>query len=71
MSNLSILTGQIIQFDAVRTTDNVPINHLTFTWDWGDGNIQLAKGSIEHSTSGRWIDSNNDLQYVTDGFRRC
>ena len=44
MSNLSILTGQIIQFDAVRTTDNVPINHLTFTWDWGDGNIQSGKG---------------------------
>ena len=42
--NLSILTGQIIQFSAERTSDNVPINHLEFTWDWGDGNIEGGKG---------------------------
>ncbi len=42
--NLSILTGQIIQFSAERTTDNVPISHLEFTWDWGDGDIEGGKG---------------------------
>lgn len=42
--NLSILTGQIIQFNADRTTDNVPVNHLQFTWDWGDGNLEGGKG---------------------------
>lgn len=42
--NLSILTGQIIQFDAGRTTDNVPIGHLQFSWDWGDGSIESGKG---------------------------
>ena len=44
MTNLSILTGQIIQFSAERTTDNVPISHLDFTWDWGDGSIEGGKG---------------------------
>ena len=43
-NNLSILTGQIIQFSAERTTDNVPISHLEFTWDWGDGDIESGKG---------------------------
>ena len=43
-SNLSILTGQIIQFSADRTTDNVPVSHLQFTWDWGDGNLEGGKG---------------------------
>ena len=43
-NNLSILTGQIIQFSAERTTDNVPISHLDFTWDWGDGDIEAGKG---------------------------
>jgi len=44
VDNLSILTGQIIQFGAERTTDNVPISHLEFTWDWGDGDIEGGKG---------------------------
>ena len=44
IDNISILTGQIIQFDAARSNDNVPIDHLIFTWDWGDGNIQSGKG---------------------------
>ena len=43
-NNLSILTGQIIQFSAERTTDNVPVSHLEFTWDWGDGDIESGKG---------------------------
>ncbi len=42
--NLSILTGQIIQFSAEKTTDNVPLSHLEFTWDWGDGNLEGGKG---------------------------
>ena len=42
--NLSILTGQTIQFSAERTTDNVPISHLDFTWDWGDGELEGGKG---------------------------
>ena len=43
LDNLSILTGQIIQFSAERTTDNVPITHLDFTWDWGDGDLEGGK----------------------------
>ncbi len=42
--NLSILTGQIVQFGAERTTDNVPVSHLQFTWDWGDGDLEGGKG---------------------------
>ena len=42
--NLSILTGQTIQFSAERSTDNVPISHLDFTWDWGDGELEGGKG---------------------------
>ena len=44
MDNLSILTNQIIQFSAERTTDNVPNSHLQFTWDWGDGDLEGGKG---------------------------
>ena len=44
VDNLSLLTGQIIQFSAERTTDNVPISHLEFTWDWGDGDLEGGKG---------------------------
>ena len=40
VDNLTILTGQIIQFSAAMTTDNVPVSHLQFTWDWGDGDIE-------------------------------
>ena len=43
--NISILTGQFVQFSADRTTDNVPNSHLIFTWDWGDGTIEGGKGS--------------------------
>ena len=42
--NLSIITGQIVQFGAERTTDNVPVSHLQFTWDWGDGDLEGGKG---------------------------
>jgi PKD repeat protein len=42
--NLSILTGQIVQFGAERTTDNVPVSYLQFTWDWGDGELESGKG---------------------------
>jgi PKD repeat protein len=42
--NISILTGQIVQFGAERTTDNVPVNNLQFTWDWGDGELEGGKG---------------------------
>ncbi|MFL2968274.1 MAG: PKD domain-containing protein [Candidatus Poseidoniaceae archaeon] len=44
VDNLTILTGQIIQFSAAMTTDNVPVSHLQFTWDWGDGDIESGKG---------------------------
>ena len=42
--NISILTGQIVQFGAERTTDNVPVSYLQFTWDWGDGELEGGKG---------------------------
>lgn len=42
--NISLLTGQRILFSAGRTIDNVPIDHLDFQWDWGDGTASGGKG---------------------------
>ena len=44
VDNLTILTGQIIQFSADMTTDNVPNSNLQFTWDWGDGDFESGNG---------------------------
>ena len=54
VDNLTILTGQIIQFSADRTTDNVPNSNLQFTWDWGDGDFESGKGVTQ--TYHLWAD---------------
>ena len=44
---LVLLTNQRVQFSARVTTDNVPNEELMFTWDWGDGDVESAKGMVE------------------------
>ncbi len=49
-------TNQRIQFSARSTSDNVPVEHLTFNWDWGDGGSDSGVGLYEVGHS--WIDGN-------------
>ena len=51
---LILLTDQRVQFSARGTADNVPLEELVFTWDWGDGGIESAKGLVEAGHS--WVD---------------
>ena len=56
--NITLLTGQRILFSAGRTSDNVPIQHLDFQWDWGDG---TASGGIgAYSQQHEWDDINGE-----------
>ncbi len=55
---LILLTDQRVQFSARGTTDNVPLEELVFTWDWGDGDIESAKGMVEAGHS--WVDGSAD-----------
>ncbi|MDP6869223.1 MAG: PKD domain-containing protein [Candidatus Poseidoniaceae archaeon] len=69
--NYTILTGQRILFDASRTSDNVPISHLTFTWDWGDGSLEGGKGLSQANhlwADGlTWETSYNLTLWISDG----
>ena len=55
---LTIQTNQRIQFSAFGTSDNVPIERLTFSWDWGDGVVDSGVGlyGLGHS----WVDGSSD-----------
>ena len=55
---MTFQTNQRIQFSASGTSDNVPINHLTFSWDWGDGESDSGVGLYEVGHS--WVDGNAD-----------
>jgi len=55
---LVLLTNQRVQFSARGTTDNVPNEELMFTWDWGDGDVESAKGMVEAGHS--WVDGSAD-----------
>ena len=55
---LVLLTNQRVQFSARGTTDNVPNEELMFTWDWGDGEVESAKGMVEAGHS--WVDGSAD-----------
>ena len=55
---ITILTNQNIKFSALDTIDNVPIEKLNFTWDWGDGDIDSGEGYFEAYHS--WIDGDSD-----------
>tara|TARA_B100000029_G_scaffold119218_3_gene112362 strand:- start:5188 stop:8088 length:2901 start_codon:yes stop_codon:yes gene_type:complete len=55
---LILLTDQRVQFSARGTTDNVPLEELVFTWDWGDGDVESSKGMVEAGHS--WVDGSAD-----------
>jgi len=40
-------TDQATEFSAYRASDNVPIELLEFTWDFGDGNMESGIGVYE------------------------
>ena len=46
-------------FDASLTSDNVDIDNLEFTWDWGDGNISQGIGL--YSIANIWSDGPTNL----------
>ncbi len=58
MEDVTIQTNQRIHFSAYGTTDNVPVEQLTFTWDWGDGVVDSGVGLFEMSHS--WADGSSD-----------
>ena len=45
----TLLTSQRVQFSAAQTDDNVPLNQLVFTWDFGDGTILSGQGLYDVS----------------------
>ena len=49
MGEITIRTNQRVQFSAFGTTDNVPVDHLFFTWSWGDGSIDSGTGLFQVS----------------------
>jgi len=51
---ITIKTGQRVQFSAFGTTDNVPVQSLFFTWSWGDGSFDSGTGLFQ--TSHNWND---------------
>ena len=57
-SELTLMTNQRVQFSALASQDNVPINEMTFTWDWGDGQIEQGKGLAELGHA--WVDGSSD-----------
>ena len=55
---LVLLTNQQVEFSARGTTDNLPIEELEFSWDWGDGDGVSGVGLAESSHS--WVDGSAD-----------
>ena len=51
---LTINTNQRVQFSSFGTSDNVPIEQLSFQWDFGDGSIDSGVGLYEVGHS--WAD---------------
>ena len=59
----TLLTSQRVQFSAARSDDNVPLNQLVFTWDFGDGTVVSGQGLYE--ISHEWdIGSANGTEYI-------
>ncbi|MAI57403.1 MAG: hypothetical protein CML56_00185 [Rhodobacteraceae bacterium] len=56
--NLTIQTNQRIQFSSFGTTDNVPLEMLYFSWDWGDGSFDSGVGLSEIGHA--WIDGTGE-----------
>ena len=59
-NNLTLLTGQRILFSAGRTADNVPIDHLDFQWNWGDGTQSGGKGA--YAQQHEWDDIDGESE---------
>jgi PKD repeat protein len=57
-SELILMTNQRVQFSALSSQDNVPINEMIFTWNWGDGQIEQGKGLAELGHA--WVDGSAD-----------
>ena len=59
----TLLTSQRVQFSAARSDDNVPLNQLIFTWDFGDGTVVSGPGLYE--ISHEWtVGSANGTEYI-------
>ena len=56
---ITLLTGQRILFSAGRSADNVPIEHLSFQWDWGDGTSSGGLGAYAQQHAWDDIDGEN------------
>ncbi len=62
---ITVQTNQRVQFSAFGTSDNVPVDKLFFSWDWGDGSSDSGIGIFEIGHS--WIDgSSNGTVYSLD-----
>jgi PKD repeat protein len=57
-SELTLMTNQRVQFSAQSSQDNVPIDEMIFTWNWGDGQIEQGKGLAELGHA--WVDGSSD-----------
>ena len=57
-SELTLMTNQRVQFSALSSQDNVPIEEMTFTWNWGDGQIEQGQGLAELGHA--WVDGSAD-----------
>ena len=70
---LVVQTNQRVQFSAFGTSDNVPVNRLFFSWNWGDGDTVSGVGLYE--VSHLWVDGSGEgttysLELlVSDGFQ--
>jgi len=55
---LTVQTNQRVQFSAFGTSDNVPVDKLFFSWNWGDGSTDSGTGLFEVGHS--WIDGSSE-----------
>lgn len=55
--SIQIKTYQRIQFSAGQSQDNVPIDHLDFQWNWGDGEMEGGIGA--YSVYHQWTEGEN------------
>ena len=55
---LTVQTNQRVQFSAFGTSDNVPVDKLFFSWDWGDGSSDSGTGLFEIGHS--WVDGSGE-----------
>ncbi|HJM13372.1 MAG TPA: PKD domain-containing protein [Candidatus Thalassarchaeaceae archaeon] len=58
LEEITVKTNQRIQFSSFGTSDNVPIDRLSFSWDWGDGTIDSGVGLFEIGHA--WVDGNSN-----------